>query len=165
MRLAGRYRVERSLGRGGGGEVHLAYDEVLERRVAVKLVTGPGGEAADRERILREARAVSGLSHPGIVTVHEVAQDGSDAFIVMEYVAGETLAERLARTGPLAPGEAVGLVAQVADALEAAHAQGILHRDVKCANLMIDAAGRVRVLDFGICKRLTDGDGEAPRAP
>ena len=141
------------------GEVWLARDQRLERLVAVKLL--PEGRSLDlaaRGRMLREARAASALKHPSIVTIHDIGDHDGRAYIVMEYVEGETFDELVKRRGRLPPGEAVELVGQVADAVAVAHAAGILHRDLKAQNLMIDPAGRVKVLDFGLSKR-TDGGG------
>lgn len=148
------------------GEVFVAFDEKLERRVAVKLV--PLERSADvgaRARMLREARAASALRHPGIVTVHEIGEAAGRTFIVMELVEGETFAQLLARRGPLPPAEALGLVAQVAEALGVAHGAGILHRDVKCANLMVDDRGLVKVLDFGLSKRVGAPASVPPAGP
>ncbi len=150
------YLIERPLGVGGMGEVFVAFDEHLQRKVAIKLL--PAARALDssaRARMLREARAASALQHPGIVTIHEIgADDSGRTFIVMELVDGETFAQVLARRERLPPDEAIELVAQVADAVGVAHEAGILHRDLKPANLMIDRRGRVKVLDFGLSKRL-----------
>jgi tetratricopeptide (TPR) repeat protein len=147
----GRYTVTRPLGRGGMGVVLLARDTALERDVALKLLpaTHASGAAAAR-RLLDEARAASALDHPSIATVYEVGEtaDGR-AYIAMAYVPGLTLRERL-RDGPLAPREAAGIAAQIADGLAAAHARGIVHRDIKPENLIVDAEGRVRIVDFGV---------------
>ncbi|HUQ07740.1 MAG TPA: protein kinase [Kofleriaceae bacterium] len=154
----GPLRVERALGAGGMGEVWLARDERLERLVAVKLLPAESSlDPAARGRMLREARAASALKHPGIVTVHDIGDHEHRAYIVMEYVEGETFDVLVKRRGPLRPPEAVELVAQVADAVAIAHAAGILHRDLKAQNLMLDDAGRVKVLDFGLSKRTSDG--------
>lgn len=146
--------IERELGAGGMGEVFLAYDERLQRQVAVKLL--PVERALDRgarQRMLREARSASALKHPGIVTVYDVGEHDGRAFIAMEFVEGETFDKFLDRRGKLPPGEAVELLAAFGDAVAAAHEAGVLHRDLKPANLMIDTRGRVKVLDFGLSKR------------
>ncbi|TVP75967.1 MAG: serine/threonine protein kinase [Gemmatimonadales bacterium] len=144
---AGRYRVIRCLGRGGMGAVYEAHDPVLDRTVALKFLSPRLG---DRERLLEEARAASALDHPCIATVHEVGEDERGrSFIAMGSYSGGTLRERL-RDGPLPVPEAVRIAVQVADALHAAHARGILHRDVKPENLLFDGSGRVKVADFGI---------------
>jgi Tol biopolymer transport system component len=150
----GPLRIERALGAGGMGEVWLARDERLERLVAVKLLPAESRlDPAARGRMLREARAASGLKHPGIVTVHDIGDHEGLAYIVLEYVEGETFDALVKRRGPLPAAEAVELVAQVGDAVAVAHAAGILHRDLKAQNLMVDGAGRVKVLDFGLSKR------------
>jgi serine/threonine protein kinase len=156
------YRFEGLLGAGGMGEVWSAFDEKLERRVAIKIL--PPERASDdaRARMLREARAAGALRHPGIVAVHDTGEIDGLSYIVMEWVEGETVAARLERTGPVPPAEAVELVGQAADALGVAHEVGIVHRDVKAANLMIDPRGRVRVLDFGLSKRLPRGRTPLP---
>jgi serine/threonine-protein kinase len=166
----GHYVVEKPLGAGGMGEVFAAFDSRLERRVAIKLIAGArSGDAAARTRMLREARAASALKHPGIVTVHEIGEAEGRTYIAMELVEGETFAELVARRGPLPAAEAVALVAKVAGAVDAAHQAGILHRDIKSANLMVDARGEVKVLDFGLSKRVgapppTPVPGAAPAA-
>ncbi|HTM22437.1 MAG TPA: serine/threonine-protein kinase, partial [Kofleriaceae bacterium] len=150
----GRLRVEGVVGEGGMGVVYRAFDETLERPVAIKVL--PEARAADAEaraRMLREARAASALRHPGIVTIHEIGDVDGRTFIVMELVEGQTFAQVLAGKGALPPAEALRLVGDVGDAIEAAHRAGILHRDIKTANLMVEEGGRVRVLDFGLSKR------------
>lgn len=149
--LGGRYRLVRPVGHGGMSEVHLARDEVLDRDVAVKLVRadrvdGPDGVA----RLEREARATAGLRHANVVTVHDVLRDGDDAAIVMELVRGETLADRLRREGSLPWPEAVTIAGRIAGGLGAAHAVGLVHRDVKPSNVLLGEDGALRVADFGI---------------
>ncbi len=147
--LGGRYRLVRRLGEGGMGEVWEAEDAVLERRVAVKLVSGrQQGDPAVLARFEREAQTGARLSHPGLATVYDYGTAPEGVYLVMELLAGETLAERL-RHGPLPVGEATDVVAQAADALAAAHAAGVIHRDVKPSNLMLTPGG-VKVMDFGI---------------
>ncbi|HYL04818.1 MAG TPA: protein kinase [Thermoanaerobaculia bacterium] len=161
-RRLGPYRIDGRLGGGGMGEVFAAYDERLERRVAIKLVRPEAAaDAVARERLRREARAVASLSHPAIVHVHDILTIGGDEgdAIVMELVEGETLAERLRASG-CSIDFALRLGAEVAGGLAAAHDRGIVHRDLKAENVMIDAAGRARILDFGVAKRSQAG-GEA----
>ncbi len=147
------YELLERLGVGGMGEVWRARDARLDREVAIKILP-PGGITSNlQERFLREARAASALVHPNIITVHEINEaDGTD-FIVMEYVRGQTLAAVVAG-GPLPVSLAVQYAVQICDALQTAHEAGVVHRDLKPANIMIAASGRVKVVDFGIAKRL-----------
>jgi eukaryotic-like serine/threonine-protein kinase len=151
--LDGRYQLGSLLGAGGMASVHLATDRVLQRQVAVKVLSPP--DAQDPlfvERFRREARAAARLSHPNIVSVFDSGSDAGLHYLVMEYVPGESLAQLLQRQGPLAPRRAAELAVQVCAALAAAHAQGLVHRDVKPGNVLIGADGRVKVADFGIVK-------------
>ncbi len=154
----GPYRIEQHLGQGGMGAVYAAWDERLERREAVKLIRPESAASpAVRERFRREARAAAALNHPAVVQVYDVlAAEHGDA-IVMEYVEGRTLAELL-RTSAPSRDVALALAAQIADGLAAAHAQGIVHRDLKTENVMITPAGRAKVLDFGLARREQTGD-------
>ena len=148
----GRYEIRAPLGKGGMGEVYRAHDPQLGRDVALKIL--PVEVASDAERMRRfvqEARAASGLNHPGILTVYEIGEQDSSRFIAAELVEGETLRARLER-GPMALGEALDVAAQAASALAAAHAAGVVHRDVKPENLMLRRDGYVKVLDFGLAK-------------
>jgi serine/threonine-protein kinase len=163
----GAYRLVRRLGLGGMGEVFLAWDGRLERTVAVKRMRRDVGLAPDtearRERFRREARAAARLSHPHVVQIFDLveAEEGSGAgdSIVMEYVQGRSLAELL-RDGPLPPGAAVELARQVAEGLAAAHAQGLVHRDLKAENVMLGPGGQAKILDFGLARPLESGSGE-----
>lgn len=153
-----RYTVLSRIGAGGMGEVYLAEDGSLGRRVALKLL--PESVADDAERLTRfkrEARAASALNHPSIITVYEVGAAAGLHFIATEYVEGETLRDRLAR-GPLRPEEALEVAVRIAEALAAAHAAGILHRDVKPENVMVRPDGYVKVLDFGLAKVVGHAD-------
>ena len=160
--LAGRYSIDRELGRGGMGIVYLAREVHLDRPVAIKLL--PPDRAAQallRQRFLREARLAASLSHPNIIPIHAVEDAGGFVFYVMAYVDGETLAERVRQRGPLPSSEAARILREVAWALASAHAQGVVHRDVKPDNILIErATGRVLVTDFGIAAAAGDaGDG------
>ena len=150
--LAGRYSLERELGRGGMGVVYLAREVRLDRPVAIKLLPPHHtGDAHLRERFLREARTAAKLSHPHIIPIFAVDEVGAFVFFVMAYVAGETLTERVRRRGPLPPSEAGRVLREVAWALAYAHSQGLVHRDVKPDNIMLEeASGRALVADFGI---------------
>jgi cephalosporin-C deacetylase-like acetyl esterase len=146
------YRIISHIGAGGMGTVYLAEDANLSRRVALKFLppeTASNPEAA--ARLLREARAASALDHPNIATIYEIGNDQGRPFIAMAHYEGETLAARLAR-GQLPMAEIAGIVAQIADALRAAHAANIVHRDLKPSNLMLTTTGQLKVLDFGLAK-------------
>jgi len=158
--VVGAYEIIAPLGAGGMGEVYRARDPRLDREVAIKILPGASGEASTpRTRFIREARAASALVHPNIITIHEIDSAGDVDFIVMEYVRGESLADLLSR-GRLPLNRALDYGAQIADALAAAHAAEIVHRDLKPSNVMITSSGFVKVLDFGIAKRLKDTDAE-----
>src|SRR5436309_504501 len=156
--LVGRYSLERELGRGGMGVVYLAREVRLDRPVAIKLL--PPGMARDgtlRERFLREARTAAKLSHPHIIPIFTVDEVGDFVFFAMAYVDGETLTERVRRRGPLPPSEAARVLREVAWALAYAHSQGLVHRDVKADNIMLETAtGRALVADFGIAGLVRD---------
>ncbi|HEX9162599.1 MAG TPA: protein kinase [Thermoanaerobaculia bacterium] len=156
----GRYRIVGVLGAGGMGEVFLAEDPQLTRRVAVKVL--PQSFAADRTRLQRffqEARAAAALSHPGVAHIYELGEGEGAPFIAMEYVEGETLADRIQK-GSLEVPLATSIAVQVASVLAAAHRKGIIHRDIKPGNIMLDSRGQVKVLDFGVA-RLTRDSGDA----
>lgn len=151
--VAGRYSLERELGRGGMGVVYLAREVRLDRLVAIKLLPPelallPGL----KERFLREARMAARLSHPNIVPIFAVDEVDPFVFYAMAYVEGETLARRVETRGPLPPGEATRLLREVAWALAYAHAQGVIHRDVKPENILLEESGRALVADFGIAR-------------
>ena len=153
--LAGEYSLRRELGRGGMGIVYLARDVQLDRDVAIKVLPSHlAASPAFRERFLREARTAAGLSHPNIVPIHRVGESGGFVFFVMSYVEGETLGERLRTKGPLPPAEAARVLREVAWALAYAHGRGIVHRDVKPDNILLEeGTGRALVTDFGIAQR------------
>jgi len=148
-RILQRYRVLEPLGSGGIGEVFRARDERLGRDVALKVLRADSCDPSARERLRREARTLSQLNHPGISTIHDVETAEGVDFIVMELVTGETLATRLGR-GPLSEEVARSYGAEIADALAAAHDRGVIHRDLKPGNVMIDERGRLKLLDFGL---------------
>ncbi len=150
----GEFVLKRQIGRGGMGVVYLARDEHLLRDVAIKtLPPHLAGDAQVRSRFLREARTAAALSHPNIVPIYSAAERDGVVYFSMGYVDGESLAERIARGGPLSPDDVVALLDQLAAALGAAHARGVVHRDVKAENVLLDAqTGRAMVTDFGIAR-------------
>src|SRR5258708_9801374 len=150
------YEILSALGAGGMGEVYLAEDKQLGRKVAIKFL--PSDVASDeraKQRLLREARTAATLDHPNICAIYEVGEQEGHSFIVLQYIEGETLAARLRRGLPDGR-ESLAIAAQVADALAEAHARGIIHRDIKPENIMIATRGQVKVLDFGLAKVLRD---------
>jgi serine/threonine-protein kinase len=153
--LNARYRLDAQVGSGGMSTVYKAFDTVLERCVAIKLMHRPLAQDSDQlERFRREARAVAQLNHPHIVGVIDAGEDDGAPFIVFEYVEGETLKDRIRRCGRLAIPEAIAYAIEIARALGAAHAQGIVHRDVKPQNVLVDEEGTAKVTDFGIARTL-----------
>jgi hypothetical protein len=159
--VADRYELLETVGRGGFGVVWRACDTLLERHVAVKEIHIPGflnteDRAVLREKVLKEARAAARLDHPGAVTVFDVIDDDGRPVIVMELVEAPNLSELVREQGPLAPAEAARIGLEVLDVLDAAHRHGIVHRDVKPANVMVSDSGRVRLGDFGVAAILDD---------
>ncbi|CAN5278121.1 hypothetical protein BH20ACT8_BH20ACT8_00440 [soil metagenome] len=156
--FAGRYRLEELLGTGGMSRVHAAHDELLDRRVAVKLLRGElASDPIVRQRMLREARAAASLSHPNAVGVFDVGEDDGTPFLVMEYVDGRTLTDLLRERGPLPVAEAVAIADAVLAALQAAHERGLVHRDVKPSNILLPADGsEAKLADFGIAKGIQE---------
>ncbi|MGC1274046.1 MAG: serine/threonine-protein kinase [Planctomycetaceae bacterium] len=155
----GKYRLIRELGRGGMGVVYEAWQEGVNRPVAVKVISaGPFATAEELKRFRTEAEAAANLSHPGLVPIYEVDVCDGRPFYSMELVEGQSLAD-LAASGPVPYEKAAGLVASIAEALDYAHQRGVVHRDLKPANVLIDVRGRPRVTDFGLAKRLERGDG------
>ncbi len=159
INLAGRYRLDARIGSGGMSTVYRAFDQTLERPVAIKVMHREIASDSDQlERFRREARAVAQLSHPHVVGVIDAGEEDGRPFIVFEHVEGETLKQRIRRLGPLEIGEAVAYAIEIARALGAAHQRHIVHRDVKPQNVLVDAEGRAKVTDFGIARTL-DEDG------
>ncbi|HEY3710363.1 MAG TPA: serine/threonine-protein kinase [Amycolatopsis sp.] len=159
--VAGRYRLRSVLGAGSMGTVWSAYDEFLHRPVAVKeMKLPPGVPAAQadelRERTLREARAIAVLSHPNVIILHDVARDNNEPFVVMELLPSRSLAHILRDHGPLNVEQAAAVGIAVAAALEAAHAAGITHRDVKPGNVLVAGDGRIKLTDFGIARNVSE---------
>src|SRR6187397_2531932 len=163
--LNGRYRLDAQIGAGGMSTVYRAFDTLLERQVAIKLMHREIASDSDQlERFRREARAVAQLNHPHVVGVIDAGEEGHDhdpdglstPYIVFEYVEGETLKDRIRRHGRLPIGESVAYAIEIARALGAAHDRRIVHRDVKPQNVLIDEEGTAKVTDFGIARSLTE---------
>src|SRR5512138_2936542 len=153
MDRIGRYKIVRELGRGAMGVVYHAIDPNIGRPVAIKTIQLGGGRKPEererlRERLFREARSAGCLSHPGIVTIYDVEQQGDVAYIAMEYVDGPTLDQLL--SGTLSPERVFSILGQTSAALDYAHQRGIIHRDIKPANIIIMADGTAKITDFGI---------------
>jgi len=157
MDRIGRYKIVGELGRGAMGVVYHAIDPNIGRPVAIKTIYFGGGRSAEeqkrlRERLFREARSAGILSHPGIVTVYDVEQQGELAYIAMEFVDGPTLDQVLSEARPISPERMFSILGQTAVALDYAHQKGIVHRDIKPANIMIAKDGTAKITDFGIAK-------------
>ena len=157
-----RYEMIRHIARGGMAQVYLAQDLLLDRPVALKVLFPELSiDQAFVERFRREAKAAANLSHPNIVSIYDWGQGARTYFIVMEYVDGRTLSSILKEDGPLEPGRAAAIGADVAGALDFAHRRGVIHRDVKPGNVLIDNnSGQVKVADFGIARAIGAGAAE-----
>ena len=159
--LIGSYKIETLIGTGGMGEVYLAEDTRLDRKVAIKFLSSDlEADELARRRQIREAKAAAKLDHQNICTIHEVADDAGRSFIVMQYVEGKTLAS-IMQSRPMELGESLDVSIQVADALSLAHSRGVVHRDIKPQNVMITPQGQVKVLDFGLAKVMRQNPVEA----
>src|SRR5262249_6932205 len=160
-KVVGHYRIVAKLGEGGMGVVYRARDQVLERDVALKFLA-PTLDREARQFLLREARAASALSHPSICTVHEVGEADGEFFIVMELIEGTPLSVAI-RSGGLPYESVMRYGAQIAGALTHAHGRNIVHRDLKSANIIVTPEGLVKVLDFGLARRLALAQDEGTR--
>jgi len=145
------YEIVKLIGKGGMGEVFLAKDTLLHRNVALKFLFSGGHLEAHRNRIIHEAKAIAAINHPNVVAIYELVEHEGTNFLVMEYVEGEKLSERLSK-GPLEAASIVDIGIQIGNALEAAHSREVIHRDIKPGNLIVTSGGQVKVLDFGIAK-------------
>ena len=152
----GRYEIKSLIGRGGMGDLYLAHDPNTNRFVAIKLLNATLDSSDLRERFAREARALAALNHPNIVNIYDTGEFDGSPFIVMEYVRGETLAEMIKRRAVLSVSEKLELMSELCAGLAQAHEADIIHRDIKPANLMVDAQGRLKILDFGIARVAED---------
>jgi hypothetical protein len=150
----GRYEIQRRLGRGGMGTVYVAHDPVLGRMVAIKVFAGDLDIPDARDRFSREARSAAALNHPNIVTVYDFGEYSSQPFIVMEYVPGETIAALIRRKAPASTADKLRWMEELCAGAGYAHRMSVIHRDIKPANLMIDRAGRLKILDFGIARMM-----------
>jgi len=154
------YKVLEKIGQGGMGEVYLAQDTTLDRKVALKFLTEEmQQDSTARKRFLREAKSAAALDHPFICHIHEVGEAEGKSFISMEYVQGETLKDKLAK-GPLPLNDALEKATEIIEALEAAHNRKIVHRDLKPSNIMLTPEGHVKVMDFGLAKRVAPAEGQ-----
>ncbi len=153
----GRYRIDALIGAGGMGAVYRAYDSTLKRPLAIKVLR----DSSSDHQLLREAQNASALSHPAICTIYEVGGENGASFIAMEFVDGEPLSLKIAN-GPLETSDVLRYGIEVADALAHAHERGVIHRDLKAANVIVSANGRVKVVDFGLARRLDPELADAP---
>ena len=153
----GRFKVESLLGKGGMGEVYKAFDPLMRRIVAIKIVRPEVVDASNLERFRREAQAYGRLKHPHIVTVHEANEDRGSVFIVMEYLDGQGLATALGR-GTLSFESKLKILIEMLDALQYAHGEGVIHRDIKPTNVHLMPSGAVKLLDFGLARAISAAD-------
>ena len=152
----GRYQILERLGQGGMGVVYRAFDPQIERTVAIKVIsTQLVDQPEHRERFFREARAAGRLAHRNIITIFDLGEDRGQPYIAMEYIQGMALDVRMRTGEPLTLSQKVGIIIDICDALAFAHEAGIVHRDMKPANVMLTTAGSVRILDFGLARLVT----------
>jgi serine/threonine-protein kinase len=156
MTTIGRYQILEKLGQGGMGVVYRAFDTLIERVVALKIISAPiEGNPEARERFIREARAAGQLSHPNIITIHDLGEHEGQPYLAMEFLEGEDLQTRMARPERMSLGRKIELAMNICYGLEYAHARGVIHRDIKPANIYITDNGAVKILDFGLARLLT----------
>lgn len=151
-----RFEIQSTLGSGGMGVVYLATDKSLDRQVAIKFSHAQDPESL--ARFAREGRVLAQLRHPNLIQVYDIGEEGGHPFLVIEVAEGQTLAERIASVGSLEPLEALGFAVQIASGLASAHAQGILHRDLKSANILITDEGAIKICDFGLARTVSGAD-------
>ena len=163
--MLGPYRVDTLIGQGGMGVVYRAWDTRLDRRIALKLLRPEQvNDPARRQRLIREARAASGLIHPNVVTIHDVGSDRNIDYIAMEHIDGRSLEQTIPPDG-LPAKQALAYAIQIAGALAGAHAAGIVHRDLKPGNIMVTREGLVKLLDFGLARRTRAGERQRDTDP
>ena len=162
--LAGKYALLGELGRGGMGEVYLAEDTSLDRKVAIKFLPEEMyQDPTARSRFIREAKAAAALDHPYICSIHEVGETENRLFFAMEYVEGKTFRDKISE-GPLPLKQALQIASEIVEALQVAHEKGMIHRDIKPANIMLMDKGHAKVMDFGLAKHVPIADGEKTSA-
>src|SRR5215831_2157254 len=159
----GKYEVIERIGRGGMGTIFKARDPILERAVALKVLSRLDVTPELRARFFREAQACARLSHPNIVTIYDMGEDDGRLFIVMELLEGEELRQLIARCAPLALEDKLAIVRQICEGLHYAHQRGVVHRDVKPANILLLRTGQVKILDFGIAHIAATTQGDITR--
>jgi serine/threonine-protein kinase len=151
--LEGRYQILKELGRGGMGIVFHAYDKELKEQVAIKILSPLLSNDPDAlERLKREVSAARRITHSNIIRIHDISEINGLHFISMEYFHGSSLKEHIKRNGPLSPMQGYNIAAQICDGLEAAHREGVIHRDLKSQNVILDATNRIKIIDFGLAR-------------
>src|SRR5258706_9768198 len=164
LEALGQYKILDRIGAGGMGEVYRARDTRLGRTVAIKgLAANVAGDQERRERVLAEARATAALSHPNIAALYEIGEDQGHVFLVFEFVPGETLKQVIGGR-PINPRRAIEFAIEIADALAEAHAEGMVHRDIRPDNVIVTPKGRAKVLEFGLSAWTTGGAARASAA-
>ncbi|HSA96605.1 MAG TPA: serine/threonine-protein kinase, partial [Acidobacteriota bacterium] len=161
--FAGRYQVIEELGQGGMGRVYKVLDTKIGEKVALKLIRPEAGlDRKSLERFSNELKLARKIRHKNVCQMFDLGEDRGTRFITMEYVHGEDLKQLIRKVGRLSPGQAVGIARQICDGLEEAHKLGVVHRDLKPQNIMVDADGNVRIMDFGIARSLAAKSTTAP---
>ena len=156
MHTIGRYQLLERLGQGGMGVVYRAHDTLLERTVAIKVISAPIDQSADlRERFFREARSAGQLSHRNIITIHDLGEHEGQPYLAMEFLEGQDLQERMASPQKLSVRRKLDIAIDICEGLDYAHVHGVIHRDIKPANIFVTVNGTVKILDFGLARLVT----------